>query len=289
MGQNLIKHKMAEAGKALLAIGNALLFILFIYFINYLVLRNSQDLDVIKTVATVSFILNIVATIFIIAKFYESGNALIYQADSKTTQQEWMEENLNVGIFRNGDSIPEAKTNEEWIKAGENKQPAWCYYDNDPTNGEKYGRLYNWYAVKDPRGLAPAGYKIPSYSDWEELVLKYGGQKFAGQALKNTTGWAEDGNGTNESGFSGLPGGLRNWDGIFDKIEKFGNWWSSSEDVSSTNAWISSLDQKARKVYSHYYHKGVGLSVRCLRDNAMSNSPKNPDFEVQKTPQKPSF
>lgn len=70
----------------------------------------------------------------------------------KIGDQIWMTRNLNVDKFCNGDPIPETKTNEEWIKAGENGKPAWCYYDNDPANGEKYGKLYNWYAVNDPRG-----------------------------------------------------------------------------------------------------------------------------------------
>ena len=71
--------------------------------------------------------------------------------------QEWMAENLNVSKFRNGDIIPHAKSNAEWKAAGEKKQPAWCYYENDPSNGVKYGKLYNWYAVRDPRGVGTTG------------------------------------------------------------------------------------------------------------------------------------
>ena len=73
-----------------------------------------------------------------------------------------MSKNLNVSRFRNGEIIFEAKTIEEWEKAGENKTPAWCYYNNNPTNGAKYGKLYNWYAVNDIRALAPKGWHIPS-------------------------------------------------------------------------------------------------------------------------------
>jgi uncharacterized protein (TIGR02145 family) len=87
--------------------------------------------------------------------------------------QTWMAENLNVDRFRNGDPIPEAKTAEEWLKAGENKQPAWCYYDNNPVNATKYGKLYNWYAVNDPRGLAPAGWHVPSKVEFEHLAYVY--------------------------------------------------------------------------------------------------------------------
>ena len=129
--------------------------------------------------------------------------------------QVWMTKNLDVATFRNGDPIPQAKTDEEWEKAGENQQPAWCYYDNDPANGAKYGKLYNWYAVNDSRGLAPVGYHIPSDAEWTILTDFLGGEKVAGTKMKSTDFWADyegnSGNGTNESGFSGLPGGYRSF------------------------------------------------------------------------------
>ncbi len=93
----------------------------------------------------------------------------------KIGTQIWMTENLNVSTFRNGEPIPEAKTEEEWKKAGENKQPAWCYYNNDPKNGAKYGKLYNWCAVNDIRGIAPTGWHIPSYDEWTILINAQGG------------------------------------------------------------------------------------------------------------------
>jgi len=89
----------------------------------------------------------------------------------KIGTQTWMAENLNVSTFRNGDPIPEAKTNEEWDRAGANKQPAWCYYNNDPRNGAKYGKLYNWFAINDPRGLAPEGWHVSNLDDWNILDL----------------------------------------------------------------------------------------------------------------------
>ena len=87
----------------------------------------------------------------------------------KIGKQTWTTENLNTGKFRNGDNIPEAKTNLEWETAGNEKKPAWCYYNNDPANAKKYGKLYNWYAVKDARGLAPEGYHIASTEEWDAL------------------------------------------------------------------------------------------------------------------------
>jgi uncharacterized protein (TIGR02145 family) len=100
--------------------------------------------------------------------------------------QVWMTKNLDLATFRNGDPIPEAKTVEEWKKAGENKQPAWCYYNNDSTNRVNCGKLYNWYAVNDPRGLAPEGYHIPSEKEWETLEDFVDG---AEEKLKSKSGW----------------------------------------------------------------------------------------------------
>ena len=89
------------------------------------------------------------------------GSAIFAQT-VKIGTQVWTTKNLNVSTFRNGDTIPEVKTNEEWIEAARIQQPAWCYYENDSMNGAKYGKLYNWYAMNDTRGLAPIGYHIPS-------------------------------------------------------------------------------------------------------------------------------
>jgi len=184
-------------------------------------------------------------------------------------KQVWMTQNLNVDKFRNGDPIPEAKTNEEWRKAGENGEPAWCYYNNNPDNGDRYGKLYNWYAVNDPRGLAPEGWKIPSDEEWIRLVDFLGGESVAGTKMKSTDFWADyegiSGNGTNESGFSGLPGGGRNFDGTFLSIGKFGGWWGSTEG-GTDYAWNCNLSYLYRHASRSAFVKGLGLSVRCLRD-----------------------
>jgi uncharacterized protein (TIGR02145 family) len=183
--------------------------------------------------------------------------------------QVWMTENLNVDRFRNGDLIPEAKTEEEWKKAGENKQPAWCYYDNDPKNGEKYGKLYNWYAVNDPRGLAPKGWHIPSHAEWITLTDYLGGEEVAGGKMKSTSGWNsgwnENSNGTNSSGFSGLPGGERHYDGTFKRIGNFGSWWTSTEN-DRTTAWFHFMGYFAGYVYRANDGKSNGFSVRCIKD-----------------------
>jgi uncharacterized protein (TIGR02145 family) len=127
----------------------------------------------------------------------------------KIGKQTWMTQNLNVEKFLNGSPIPEAKTDKEWEKANENHQPAWCYYNNKPSKGKKYGKLYNWYAVNDPRGLAPEGWHIPSDAEWTSLTNYLGGENKAGEKIKSTQGWKNDYNGTNSTGLSCFPGGSR--------------------------------------------------------------------------------
>jgi uncharacterized protein (TIGR02145 family) len=148
--------------------------------------------------------------------------------------QTWMTENLNVETFSNGDLISEAKTREELGKLCKENKPPWCYYDNEPKNGTKCGKLYNWYAVNDTRGLAPKDWHVPSSLEWAELSKFLGGDNFSGKKLKYSEGWSYNGkagNGTNQSGFSALPGGyLANYSGwVFENIGRYGCWWSSTE------------------------------------------------------------
>lgn len=179
--------------------------------------------------------------------------------------QEWMTENLNVGSFRNGDPIPEARSDEEWQKAGQEGTPAWCYYENKTENGGKYGRLYNWYAINDNRGLAPAGWHVSSDAEWRNTTDFLGGEDAAGTKMKSSIGWTDDGNGTNESGFTGLPGGCRDLNGRFGYIDKIGYWWSSTE-YDTTLGWYRCIDRSPYYVYRTNYYKQNGLSVRCIRD-----------------------
>ena len=85
----------------------------------------------------------------------------------KIGNQVWSATSLDVVTFRNGDRIPEVRSNEEWEKAGKEGRPAWCYYENDAEKGKPYGRMYNWYAVNDPRGLCPKGWHIPTNEEWD--------------------------------------------------------------------------------------------------------------------------
>lgn len=184
-------------------------------------------------------------------------------------KQVWMTENLNVEKFRNGDLIPEAKSNEEWKKAGENKEPAWCYYENNSDNGDRYGKLYNWYAVNDSRGLAPKGWKIPSKDDWDRFIDFAGGDAVASKKMKSTDFWSdnqgESGNGTNELNFSALPGGIRNGDGSFDNIGYGSYWWSATEN-DANYSYARSMSYNYIYVSSGAFVNELGFSVRCFKD-----------------------
>jgi uncharacterized protein (TIGR02145 family) len=197
---------------------------------------------------------------------YTGNNAPNACKTVKIENLEWMAENLNVSFFRNGDSIPEARTKEEWVKAGKDGKPSWCYYENKIENGSKYGKLYNFYAVIDPRGLAPVGWHVSSDAEWRQTTDFLGGEDAAGTKMKSHIGWNQDGNGTNESGFTGLPGGCRDLNGIFGYIEEIGYWWSSTEkDINL--AWYRCIDNSPWYVYRTNYFKQNGLSVRCIKDN----------------------
>ena len=187
----------------------------------------------------------------------------------KIGNQEWMIENLNLNKFRNGDIIPEAKTIKEWEKAGKKHLPAWCCYENINSNCDKYGKLYNWYAVNDKRILAPRGYHIPSKEEW--LVLLKHFDSDSSNKLKSNYGWKKDeyhnGNGTNESGFNGLPGGSRVLNGYFVKILIEGDWWSNTiTDPSQSEVFTFGLTFHERQYpfWEHVFSDGV--SVRCIKD-----------------------
>lgn len=177
--------------------------------------------------------------------------------------QTWASVNLNVATFRNGDTIPEAKSNEEWVAAAQSGSPACCYYNNDPKNGAKYGKLYNWFAMNDPRGLAPAGWSLPDASDWSQLAVYLGGPDVAGNKLKSSSGWNEGYNGSNDSGFNGLPGGYRVENGNFLNFGSIGTWWSTTEGKSGT-AIDHYLGQRGSLGRSNN-NRQRGESVRCIK------------------------
>lgn len=224
----------------------------------------------------VSLILSAVVMTAMMLSSCGDGASTAEGASNEVTigNQVWMTKNLDVSTFRNGDPIPEAKTSDKWKAYVDAEEAAWCYFDNDPRNGEKYGKLYNWYAVNDPRGLAPEGWHVPSDEEWTQLTDYLGGREKAGAKMKSENGWSNDGSGTNSSGFSGLPGGYRNFGtfnsiGIsgftFNFIGISGFWWSSTE-IATYYSLYRHIECKSGWLYRGNDIKGEGLSVRCLRD-----------------------
>lgn len=177
----------------------------------------------------------------------------------KIGEQIWMSENLNSDTFRDGSPIPQAKSAEDWKRAGENKKPVWCHFNNDPSNGDKLGKLYNYYAVIDPRGLAPEGWKIPSDSDWNQLVKVLGYD--AAHKLKSTADWSY---GTNESGFSAVRSGSRSETGRFGVMHE-AHWWSSSGYLQNT-AIVFSVLYDSDIIAESDLRRESGRSVRCIKD-----------------------
>jgi uncharacterized protein (TIGR02145 family) len=180
----------------------------------------------------------------------------------KIGDQQWMTKNLDVITFRNGDLIPQASNFEEWAQFSRKGQPAWCYHDFFKENGKKYGKLYNWYAINDPRELAPKGWFLPSYQDW--LVFKNYFDQYdnTGNKIKSSSGWLDNNNGTNESGFLAYPCGY-----ISDNFINFkhsGNWWSTTKakaaEAYQFGIWGS---------HQSFMSTGLncGLSVRCIRES----------------------
>ena len=174
--------------------------------------------------------------------------------------QVWSTKNLDVTSFRNGDPIPQVKTNEEWEKAGENKQSAWCYYENDSTTSVKYGILYNWFAVNDIRELAMEGWHIPSESEWINLMVYLGGKD-------EGTQWQENAYRLNEIGFEGIPSGIRDPFGSFNLLTDRACWWGSTAFKDDTiTAYDLGMDFVDGIVSWGYSNKMCGITVRCIKD-----------------------
>lgn len=176
----------------------------------------------------------------------------------------WTAENLKTTRFADGSVIPNVTSVDSWINLS---TPAWCNYENSPANDITYGKLYNWFTVADPRNVCPTGWHVPTDAEWTVLTDYLGGQDVAGGKMKTTSGWQSPNTGaTNESGFSGLPGGFRyDYGGDFGSIGYYGYWWSSSESSASA-AWYRFLFYNNDYASRNSSYKQGGFSVRCLRD-----------------------
>ncbi len=195
-------------------------------------------------------------------------------------RQVWMAENLRVTHYSNGDPIPNIPDYNEWeaLTTG-----AYCWYDNDSESNEKYGKLYNWYAVDDTRGLCPEGWQVPTEAEWETLATYLGGRGVAGGKMKAISNlWTSptsNPSATNISNFSGLPGGFRLDNGPSTSIHSYGYWWSSTPAPSPEygNAIGYSLYFDGDLLAIEDWDKRSGLSVRCLQKKPVTNlSPRDP-------------
>jgi len=183
----------------------------------------------------------------------------------------WTKENLKTTKYADGSVIPNVTSDFLW--PGQTSG-AWCNYENSADNDAVYGKLYNWYTVTDPRNVCPAGWHIPTDDEWFTLTNFLGGESVAGGKMKTTTGWTPPNTvATNESGFSGLPGGGRNHSfGTFILVGSYCFWWSSSEWIpnvpnAENGAWIRKLNYSNGSVdRDGNIAKQNGFSVRCLRD-----------------------
>ena len=179
--------------------------------------------------------------------------------------QVWMAENLKVTRYRNGDPISNVTDAVQWSNL---VTGAYCSYNNDATNTKTYGHLYNWHAVMDSRNLAPAGWHIPTDTEWTTLVDYLGGDGEAGTKLKEsgTTHWNSPNFGvTNETKFTALPGGYRGFNGTFTGLGAYGNWWTTTEFVSNA-AWWRVMSYSYGGVGKDVAYKVSGYSIRCVKD-----------------------
>ena len=229
-----------------------------------------------------------------------SGNGFLdINGNSYTTlvidNKEWASKNLAVKKYKNGDIIPQVQNPNEWTNL---TTGAWCYYNNDPAN-EKYGLLYNWYAVNDSRGLAPQGWHVPTDTEWDNLQrflitagynydgdlkiynvnLKYNdklGKSIAAKTFKKHTisplvgSPASIPTENNRTNFSALGSGLRGSDANFNDIDEVECWWTTTTYTSSNNIYV-----KYRNIVSHLQHgldnnggalRTSGFSVRLIKN-----------------------
>lgn len=232
--------------------------------------------------------------------------SLTYSQTVTIGTQVWMTKNLDVSTFRNGDPIPQAKTDEEWETAKNNNQPAWCYYENKSENGAKFGKLYNWFAVNDVRGLAPVGFHVPSNSEWKTLSAFLGDEFTIGEKMKSTSGWksySEERTKTcpncaswnleyrkkvpcntckdsrkvtaqktthsgNGKNSSGFSGLPGGFRVDYGKFYSIGKdgFWWCSDENSSGRAYFTRLYNDINNIHFDYNDVSYGFSVRCIKD-----------------------
>lgn len=214
---------------------------------------------------------------------FETGTVTDYDGNVYQTvrigDQWWMAENLKVTHYRNGDTIQKVTGTSEW---GNLSTGAYCEHDNDSSAVDTYGRLYNWFAVDDARGIAPEGWHVPTDDDWKQLEMYLGMSQAEadgylwhgtneGDKLKETgtAHWlAPNFGATDEVGFTALPGAERGRDGAFSALGITAYFWASDE-TNATEAWSRHLLYTRSDIYRYDYVKVNGFSVRCVKDSSL--------------------
>lgn len=175
----------------------------------------------------------------------------------------WMKENLNVEYYRNGDIIPQVTDPNEWANL---TTGAWCYYQNKSSNGVTYGKLYNWYAVNDPRGLAPTGWHVATKAEWVTITDFLGGETVAGGPMKSMDNWTAPNTGaTNSSGFTAVGGGARIADAAFSNLGVWGSWWTADQDTEGVS-FYRILYNNSTKSEGYHIYNSFGMSVRYVQN-----------------------
>lgn len=192
-------------------------------------------------------ILVLIIAIVIAVKFY------LDKYPFERIENDWMTKNLNVDHYKNGDSIPEVSDPKKWEKL---KTGAWCYYDNNPGNDKKYGKLYNWYAVNDPRGLAPEGWHIPTKKEFENLITEVTQDSEALNLLRKGD--------INRNGFSLISAGGRDTSGYFYDLDYVPYYWSSTQS-DTLHAYQLLFRYHDTNISLSSKGKGYGFSVRCVK------------------------
>ncbi len=186
-------------------------------------------------------------------------------------EQLWLKENLKVTHYQNGDPIPHLADSVAWNNS---KKGAYCNYDNNPKTGDEYGRLYNWHAINDERGLCPPGWHVATYDEFSELCYLYGGPLDCGMYLKEagTVHWKYDSLPNNLSGFTALPGGHRDEKG-FSRLGSYAFFWNKEEyeeisPESGRKEWAYECSFQPGTYFNHDWgHKFRGMSIRCVKDS----------------------
>jgi uncharacterized protein (TIGR02145 family) len=251
----------------------------FIYPLIFLILSTCK-LKNMKT--NLLLIISVLISQVLKAQIYTNGNGVTdIDGNTYTTivlnGQEWMQENLNVSKFSNGDAIDNVTDGATWYTL---TTPAWAFYNNDNIYEQYYGRIYNWYVVNDGRNVCPTGWHVPTDNEWKSLEIYLGMTQAQadntswrgvdeGVKLKSDFGWNSNGNGTNESGFVGLPGGRRNPGGNFSDLGNQAKWWTSTGEGSLP--YQKAYERGLLSIYDKIYRIGtpvkVGAYIRCLNDN----------------------